>query len=345
MKPKGMLNGLSNILVATRDTLQSAPLPEPDPDRLAERTSLGKVTLVARTIGKAQEATAAAQAEADVLRAKLAALEARVSQHLELDLNDLVIVPGRRRRLTPEEFSELKRNLAHNPLSSPISVRALGQGRYELVAGHNRAESYRELGRTHIPAVVLSITTEEASRLAFYSNLLAPKLTAYQRFVGLRTRMAEGKLTQVQVAEESGLSEQAVSNLMAFAKLPADYLTQLEMAEDTTRFGQRALLVFLKLTPAELARALPSLPKVLRGEMTPAAAISLAKEKPQPKAPPPSLQVRLGKKVACDIVRRGTVVNLSFAQADLLTDELIQEIHALVSQRAKAHQEMVKSKA
>lgn len=70
-------------------------------------------------------------------------LDRAVVSEISLDLIDEV--PGRRRKLTPEAYEELKANLAQNALAQAISVRRKLDGRFELLAGHNRTAIYREL--------------------------------------------------------------------------------------------------------------------------------------------------------------------------------------------------------
>jgi len=137
----------------------------------------------------------------------------------ELPLTDLHEVPGRKRHLTIEQLSELKANLANNPLTTPIAVRRREEGGYEIIAGHNRVNAYRELGRTKILSVVFEMTEDEAERSAFYSNLLSPSLPDFEKFMGLRARMEHGKLTQEQVAKEAGVTQQSVSLLLSFSGL------------------------------------------------------------------------------------------------------------------------------
>ena len=65
--------------------------------------------------------------EVEELRQKLAL------QPTEAAVELLDQVSGRKRKLTPEEYAELKENLRLNPLMHPVTVRARANGRYEII--------------------------------------------------------------------------------------------------------------------------------------------------------------------------------------------------------------------
>jgi ParB family chromosome partitioning protein len=68
--------------------------------------------------------------------------ENQVLRNRMVSIAELSIVEGRKRSLSEQEFAELKANLATFPLINPVTIRALKEGGFELVAGHNRVEAY-----------------------------------------------------------------------------------------------------------------------------------------------------------------------------------------------------------
>lgn len=134
--------------------------PQPRPANTEPRTSPGRLMDAQHRINTAQ--------------ARIKELEAQLEERaaLEVPLDSLVEVSSRRRKLTAEQFQELKSNLAQHALATPILVRALPDSKYEIVAGHNRVAAYRELGRSTIRANVASIEEGEIEFVAFFSNLL-----------------------------------------------------------------------------------------------------------------------------------------------------------------------------
>jgi len=95
--------------------------------------------------------------ENEVLRKEVANLKAA-----EVDLSDLVEVEGRRRVLSQQEYAELKANIQHNKLTTPVTVRPLGGGKYEIVSGHNRVSIFKEMGLKSIPAFIRDYSSVDA---------------------------------------------------------------------------------------------------------------------------------------------------------------------------------------
>ena len=223
----------------------------------------------------------------------------------ELPLKELFEVPGRRRHLTSEQFAELKANLANNPLTSPVAVRRLEEGGYEIIAGHNRVEAYRELGRERILSVVVELTEDEAERSAFYSNLLSPALPDFEKYIGLRSRIDRGGMTQEQVANESGIAQQVVSRLLSFAGLPSEAIQLLEGASDKGLLGATAAVKLAQIAgTGKQGRVVEAIRQLAEGKLTQATAVTYAanEDKVKPQAPTP-LVIRSCKKTFCTIRR------------------------------------------
>lgn len=140
---------------------------------------------------------------------------------LEIRLEDLHEVAGRRRKLSSDDYADLKNNLAHNPLASPITVRVRVEGGYEIVSGHNRVQAYRDLGKTAIKAWLAETSDEEAEDLAFFANALAAKLPDYDKYRGYRRIMEKHpQLDEKDLCERVGTSLRQLKRLMSFAGLP-----------------------------------------------------------------------------------------------------------------------------
>lgn len=141
-------------------------------------------------------------------------------QPVELDLTVLVASQYQTRRLDKGKVEELVANLAVNPLGTPITVRRRADGLFEMVTGHHRVEAYRVLKREKIAAILVDLTDDEAERIVFYDNLLAPSLCDYERFLGFQARKKRHGLSDQALAEEAGVSRSLVQALMSFGRLP-----------------------------------------------------------------------------------------------------------------------------
>ena len=147
--------------------------------------------------------------------------EANLGKALSVSLDRLVSVPGRRRKLTDEQFCQLRDNLALNPLIQPIVVKRIGDDKFEVISGDNRLAAYRELGRAGIDITISSTLDSEhdASRAAFFANLLQPSLPDYEKYLGFKQEMKRTGHTQAELAQQAGISQTLMSGIFSFSML------------------------------------------------------------------------------------------------------------------------------
>ena len=107
---------------------------------------------------------------------------AGTAREIPLDLID--DSPFQTRKITQEQIEELALNLAHNPLSTPVVVRKVGE-RFELVAGHRRVAAYKHLGRSKIAAAIQELNDTDASTALFMDNMYSADLPDYEKYLGL----------------------------------------------------------------------------------------------------------------------------------------------------------------
>lgn len=257
---------------------------------------------------------------------------------VEIAIADLIEVPGRKRQLSVQEFATLKSNLEHNPLGQPISVRRLANGKYEIIAGHNRTQAYRELGRATILAVVLNFDDDETDRAAFYTNL-TPELPAYAKYLGLKGRMERKNLTYEQLAEESGFSKTVVGALFSFAKLPTSALSVIEA--NPSAIGYHAAEDLSKLVGKVSDSAIEeAIQQVVANKIDQRDVVAFAKREATPqsssgaKKHPDPIPIRHGKKIFCQMDRRGAklITTFSTEEAALGAEKRIEALLKEIAQ-------------
>lgn len=92
---------------------------------------------------------------------------------IELNLDDLVPFKNQPFRLySNEEMKELKESIERIGLQNPIIVRKIDNGKYEILAGHNRAKAYRELGKEIIPAIIQDVDDDTAQMILVDTNIV-----------------------------------------------------------------------------------------------------------------------------------------------------------------------------
>lgn len=214
--------------------------------------------------------------------------------------------PHQSSELSEEKIAELVENLRHNPLSSPIVVRRRSDGALEIIAGRHRMEAYKRLERSEIEASLRDLTDDEAERLVFFDNLLAPSLSDYQKYLGFSQRKRSKGFSNEQLAQESGLHASVISKLMSFESLPESVHAALK--ENPQAVGSSFAPALAEYAAAHPALAIQAIARIVGGGMTQKAALDWLKAGGQPK-PVSEVQtyratIRAGKKKYADLSLR-----------------------------------------
>ncbi len=139
---------------------------------------------------------------------------------LEIGIDDIQPSPYQpRRHFEPEALADLANSIARQGLLQPIVVREKPQGGYELIAGERRWRAARQAGLEALPALVRSVTDEEASAFALIENIQREDLTALEEAMGLARLRDEFELTQQEIADAVGKSRVAIANLLRLLNL------------------------------------------------------------------------------------------------------------------------------
>lgn len=109
-----------------------------------------------------------------------------------------------------EEMERLAESIAENGVLVPLTVRAAGPDRYELVSGHRRKRAAELAGLESAPCIVRSMTDDEAVIAMVDSNLqretILPSERAFAYSMRLEAMKRQGRrtdLTCAQVAHKS----------------------------------------------------------------------------------------------------------------------------------------------
>jgi len=191
-------------------------------------------------------------ASVKVLQEQAATAPVSELQSLPLD----IIQRGKyqpRRHMDPAALEELANSIRVQGLMQPIVVRAIGEGRYEIIAGERRWRASQQAGLERIPALVRDVPDQVAIALALIENIQRQNLNPLEEAMALQRLQDEFELTQAQVAEAVGKSRSGVTNLLRLLALAEEAKDMLAKGE--LEMGHaRALLGLPKARQAEGAR-------------------------------------------------------------------------------------------
>lgn len=261
---------------------------------------------------------------------------------LEIPIDQLHEIPGRKRSLDTENYNILKNNLEQNDLITPIIVRKRDAGGYEIISGHNRTQAFRDLGRTSIPAVIADISDENANKDAFFANLIHSALPDYEKYLGLKKMLAEHPVTQESLAASIGIPSPTLSRILSFGKLPESALSILDKAPNA--IGYNTVNDLVKLTGdghAELVTKAIQL--IANKDLDQAKAKNWVQKElagAKQTAPPPSNKpviIKRGKAPFCSMRTVNQSIRLEF-QSPADANAYKDQIHELLKAMAKDSQ-------
>lgn len=273
-------------------------------------TSPGAAAFMQPTIDSLNESKKAAEARVATLEQELADAPSR------LRISELVLVPGRKRRLSDEEYDALKANLAVAGQVHAVTIWRNQEGLWELVSGYNRVEILQGFGEEWIKTSAQTFDTPaHASAAAFWANLRQSKLSDYQQYLGFSQLKDELDVSQNQLARDAGISKAQISNLMLFSSVPPEVHEFLR--EHPFCLGANALRPVIRACEAgrikEVMRALADLAE---GEITQKQLASRIAP-PSPPSPEP-IAVRAGRSKSefCSYLPQSNRLTITFKTAD-----------------------------
>ncbi len=148
-----------------------------------------------------------------------------------------------RKRLDGERLRVLARSIATCGLLSPPLTYEIDRGVYELVAGERRWRACQMLGWEALPVLVQDAAGDGDHRFAaaVAENIAREDLNPVDEAHALSALLDEFRLTQEELGQRVGRSQEWISNSIRLLNLPDQVLVLLERG-DLTRAHGRALL-------------------------------------------------------------------------------------------------------
>ena len=165
-----------------------------------------------------------------------------VSAIQELNLADIRPNPFQPRTEFDEEaLSELAASIKAIGIVQPITVRAVEEGKYEIIAGERRWRAAKMAGLKEIPVIIREYSHQEMVEIALIENIQRENLNPIEEAQAFKRLLEEFQLKQDEVAERVSKSRTAVTNSMRLLKL--DEKVQQMIIDDMISTGHaRALL-------------------------------------------------------------------------------------------------------
>lgn len=119
-----------------------------------------------------------------------------------------------------DALHELAESIKVQGVMQPITVRPGKDGRYFLIAGERRMRASKIAKKTTIPAIVRTVSEQQAAEMTLIENLQREDLNCMEVARGYILLSKNFNLTQEQIGQRVGVARETVSNYMRLAKLP-----------------------------------------------------------------------------------------------------------------------------
>ncbi len=146
-----------------------------------------------------------------------------------------------RQDFDPEELQSLADSITVHGILQPLTVREMGNGYYQIIAGERRWRAARMANLSEVPAVIIEADDKKVTELALIENLQRQDLNPVEEALGYQSLIDDYGLTQEEAAARVGKSRPAVTNALRLLGLAPEVLSRLRNGELTAGHA-RAIL-------------------------------------------------------------------------------------------------------
>jgi len=157
-----------------------------------------------------------------------------------------------RKEFDEERLEELAGSIQTHGLIQPITVRYIGEKRFELISGERRLRAARLAGLLEIPAYIREADDEQSMAFALIENIQRENLNPLEVAMGYKRLLEEFGHTQAEVASQVGKNRSTVTNMLRLLQLP-DYIQSALSSGKLTTGHARTLIT---IEDPELQRTL-----------------------------------------------------------------------------------------
>lgn len=175
----------------------------------------------------------------------------RVNIVLDIPVRDIRPNPAQpRKEFNDEALEELAGSIRKHGIIQPVTVRYIGQKRFELISGERRLRASKLAGMEEIPAYIREADDEQLIAFALVENIQREELNPLEIAMGYQRLMEECSYTQTEVAERVGKNRTTVTNTLRLLQLP-DFI-QASLRDEEISGGHARALINIKSEPDQM---------------------------------------------------------------------------------------------
>lgn len=193
------------------------------------------------------------------LRALLEGINTEHVQTPKAESNKIAPIPIHQIEVNPyqprEKFDEtalqeLATSIKTHGIIQPITVRSLGVGKYQLIAGERRLRASKLAKLKQIPAYIRTADDQAMLEIALIENIQREDLNAMEIAQNYQRLIEECTLTHEDLAKRLGKTRTTISNYLRLLKLPPEI--QLALKSKKLSMGHARALIAIDKVEVQL---------------------------------------------------------------------------------------------
>lgn len=159
-----------------------------------------------------------------------------------VDINDIQANPFQpRKEFDDTSLQELAQSIREQGVITPITVRRMPDGKYQLIAGERRLRASQMAGLTELPAYIRVATDGQMMEMALVENIQRENLNAMEIALSYNALVEECQLTHEQLSQRVGKDRSTITNYLRLLNLPAE--TQLALSSGQISMAHARALI------------------------------------------------------------------------------------------------------
>ena len=149
--------------------------------------------------------------------------ESPVGSISEIALSSIETNPfNPRTNFEKEGLLDLRESIIEHGIIQPLTVRKMGNDKYQLISGERRYRASQLAGLEKVPVYIRIANDQNMLELALVENIQREDLNAIEIALSYERLLSECELTQDQLSEKISKSRSNIANYIRLLKLPAE---------------------------------------------------------------------------------------------------------------------------
>ena len=147
-------------------------------------------------------------------------------------------------------MKELANSIQEIGIITPITLRQMPDGKYQIIAGERRWRVSLQAGLKSLPAYIRTVEDQNVMEMALVENIQREDLNAIEIALAYQHMADTLGMTQERIADRVGKSRTAITNYMRLLKLPAPI--QMALKNHDMDMGHARALLSLESPSAQI---------------------------------------------------------------------------------------------